>query len=394
MNEAVRNLRSRRHDVNLGWILVAIGGVGVTLCSPALGSAQQAASALYVRVDSDQTTVVTPRLSVQAPVDDRTKVDLTYSMDVWSSASIDIRSSASRAVTEKRDEVNAAVNHEFTDSALSLGYRFSYEPDYESHSASLGLSFDFADKSSTLALGGGVSFDDVGRAGDPNFDRSLETFSGQLTFTQILDTETFLQGVYSLNYSDGFQSSPYRYIGVGSWNGACGGPLDESPVPAGVGSLEWCFPERNPEQRARHAVVARVVRALGSELSTWLAYRFYLDDWELMSHTGTADLNWTPDNDTLFALRYRFYLQSAAVHYRSRFPSITSLRRYFSRDKELSPFQSHRLMLEAERTWSFDTGEKFRAVLSVGPTMYLYSNFIPYKRLFAVEATVSGVFVL
>ncbi len=392
MNEVRRAARS---GARLCRILAAISGGALGFAPIELVAAQQASSAVYVRVDTDQTTVITPRVSVQAPVDEATRVDLTYSMDVWSSASIDIRTSASRPVTERRDEINASVSHDFTDSALSLGYRYSYEPDYESHSASLGLSFDFADKSSTLAFGGGVSIDDIGRAGDPNYDRSLQTYTGQTTFTQILDPKTFLQGVYSINYSDGFQSSPYRYIGLGSWNGACGGPLDEAPVQAGYDKLEYCLPENNPDQRTRHALVARVVRALGEQFSTWIAYRFYLDDWELMSHTVTADLHYLPDADTLLALRYRFYLQDAAGHYRASFsrdPRVLS--RHYSRDKELSPFTSHRLMLEGEKSWSFNSGEQFRAVLSVGPTFYMYSDFIPYKRIFAVEATLSGVFVL
>src|SRR5262245_46082677 len=73
---------------------------------PELGAAQQAASAVYVRTDTDQTLVITPRVSVEAPVDDATRLNAAYSADVWSSASIDIRTSASRPVTERRDEIN------------------------------------------------------------------------------------------------------------------------------------------------------------------------------------------------------------------------------------------------------------------------------------------------
>jgi hypothetical protein len=267
---------------------------------------------------------------------------------------------------------------------------------------SFGLKFDFANKASTLELGGGASFDDVGRAGDPNFDRALKTFTGQLTFTQVLDAQTLLQGVYTLGYSDGFLSSPYRFIGVNSWNGACAGKLDEAPVrTGGVGGLEYCLPEKNPGERVRHAFVLRAARALGDDFSLGLAYRFYLDDWELLSHTVLADLHWLPDTDDVFALRYRFYLQGAAAHYRSRFPAppevggLGSLREFYSRDKELSPFNSHRVALEWERSWPLSgAGEAFRSVLSLGPTVYLYSNFIPYKRILAFEATVSGVLVL
>ncbi|HKP59765.1 MAG TPA: DUF3570 domain-containing protein [Polyangiales bacterium] len=371
-------------------------------------AAQQAASAVYVRSDTDQTLVITPRVSVQAPIDDSTRVDVAYSADVWSSASVDIRTSASRAVTERRDEINASVSHDFSDISLSVAYRYSYEPDYVSNSASLGLKFDFANKASTLELGGGASFDDVGRAGDPNFDRSLQTFTGQLTFTQVLDPDTLLQGVYTMGYSDGYLSSPYRYIGLGSWNGACGSDIPGTSVPVGpsgtapgqLEGLQYCLPEKNPDERLRNAFVLRGARALGDAFSLALAYRFYFDDWDVMSHTVLLDFNWLPDDANVLALRYRFYLQNAAFHYKSRFPAsdaapLATLPNYYTRDKELSPFSSHRLAVEWEREWPLHgSGESFRLVLSVGPTLYLYSDFIPYQRIFAFEGTVSGVLVL
>ncbi|HET6339944.1 MAG TPA: DUF3570 domain-containing protein, partial [Polyangiales bacterium] len=208
---------------------------------PAVTSAQQTSSTVYVRVDTDRTTVITPRLTVQAPLDDSTRVDVAYSMDVWSSASIDIRTSASRPVTERRDEINAAVTHDFEDASFSLAYRYSYEPDYESHFVSAGLTLDFADKASTLAIGGGVSFDDVGRVGTPSFERTLKSVNAQATFTQVVDAKTLLQLVYSIGYADGYQSSPYRYVGVGTFDGGCPRPMQE-----------YCFPENNPAERMRH----------------------------------------------------------------------------------------------------------------------------------------------
>lgn len=377
----------------------------VVLCgvlAPLAAHAQQSSASVYVRVDTDHTTVITPRAHVQAPVDDSTKVDVSYSADVWSSASVDIKASASKPVTERRDEINAAVTHEFSDARVSGAYRFSYEPDYVSHFVSLGLSFDFANKSATLDLGGGVSFDDVGRVGDPGFHRSMNTYTGQATFTQVVDPNTLIQAVYSLNYGVGFQSSPYRYIGINSWNGACGGPLDVA-VPIGmtvpgVAGVEYCFPEKSPETRLRHAFVLSAARALGDSWSAKLTYRFYIDDWKLLSHTALAELNWMPVAETLLGLRYRFYLQSAAFHYRSRFAygdQLARLREFYTRDKELSPFNAHRVALELEQHWGLaGVGEKLLGIVSVGPTVYLYDNFIPYKRIVAFEATISGVLVL
>jgi hypothetical protein len=385
MTEVSRVARNAPRPFRSFWLMCA-GVIGTAL--PGVVSAQQTSSTVYVRVDTDRTTVVTPRVTASAPLDDSTKVDVAYSMDVWSSASIDIRTSASRPVTERRDEINAAITHNLTDASLSLGYRYSYEPDYTSHFVSAGLTLDFADKASTLAIGGGVSFDDVGRVGVPSFERSLRTYTGQLTFTQVVDAQTLLQAVYSVGLYDGYQSSPYRYIGIGTYNGAC---PSKPPEPL----TEWCLPEKSPDKRTRHAFVLSAGRALSDVISARATYRFYIDSWELLSHTVLAELNWLPDVDTMIGLRYRFYLQSAAMQYRARFPAQEVLREYYSRDKELSPFNAHRLSIELDRSWPLsNVGEKLQTVFSVGPTLYLYDNFIPYKRIWAFEATLSGVLVL
>lgn len=353
-----------------------------------VGHAQQAAAAVYVRDDTDQTLVISPRVRVQAPISDATRVDMVYSADVWTSASIDIRASASKQITERRDEIRANLRHEFTDVTVFGGYRYSFEPDYESHSFSGGASFDFADKNSTVAVSGGASFDEVGRAGDPGFNRPVTTLNGSLSYTQVLDANMFVQFAYEAIYADGYLSSPYRYVGVGSPDGSCQGM-------AGLMALEFCLPEHNPEERFRNAFVAQGRRALGETMSTGLMYRFYLDDWEIMSHTASLDLQWFVGADTALSLYYRFYLQSAAAHYRPTFPTIDRLREYYTRDKELSAFQSHRVALEAEHNWPFDApGEKFQAVLSVGPTYYLYDNFPPFKSITALEVTLSGVLLL
>lgn len=373
--------QARSSSVSCAFCFVVLGSLW-----PALSFAQQVSSTVYVRTDTDKTTVITPRLSVQAPLDDSTRVDVAYSMDVWSSASIDIRTSASRPVTERRDEINAAVTHDFEDASFSLAYRYSYEPDYESHFVNAGLTLDFADKASTLALGGGVSFDDVGRVGTPSFERTLRSVNAQATFTQVVDAKTLLQAVYSFGYADGYQSSPYRYVGVGTFDGSCPRAMQE-----------YCFPENNPSERLKHAFVLALGRAFSDVTSARVTYRFYLDDWEIISHTALAELSWLPELETVIALRYRFYLQSAAAQYRSHFPYTNGLRlrEYYSRDKELSKFMNHRVAVELEKTWALGgIGEKFQTVFSVGPTLYLYDNFIPYKRIWAFEVTLSGVLVL
>jgi hypothetical protein len=347
--------------------------------------AQEASTTLYVRTDSDHTTVITPRLHVAAPVDDSTRLDLVYTADVWTSASIDIRASASKVITERRDEIHAIVSHDFEDISLSGGYRYSIEPDYESHAVSGSALFNLAAKSTTVLVGGSVSLDTVGRVGDPGFSRSQNAVSAQVELTQLLDPNTLVQAVYELGFAQGYLASPYRFVGVGSFNGICGGF-------AGPGGLEYCVPETNPDERLRHAALVRLKRALGEAVSMGLAYRFYIDDWNLISHTAFADLSWLPDADTLLVLRYRFYLQGAAFQYR---PTYLTIQPFMTRDKELSAFSSHRLAVELEHSWNVgELGRKLRGIASVGSSVYLYQNFPPLARITALEVTLSWVLTL
>src|SRR5262245_22825665 len=104
MNRPYRRGRGRRC-----WWLFAFGCIAV----PARSRAQEAATAIYGRTDSDQTVVVAPRLRVQAALAESTRASVVYAVDVWTSASIDIRTSASKVpVTEQRDEIDASLDHE------------------------------------------------------------------------------------------------------------------------------------------------------------------------------------------------------------------------------------------------------------------------------------------
>ena len=124
------------------------------------GAAQEAGVGVYVRTDTDQTTVITPRLRAERRSPKATRVDLVYTVDVWTSASIDIRTSASKPVTEQRDEIDLSVQQAFTDVTVSGGYRYSTEPTTSRTAARwASAAYDFADNNAQLAIAGRGYFD-------------------------------------------------------------------------------------------------------------------------------------------------------------------------------------------------------------------------------------------
>ena len=346
--------------------------------APTRGHADDAASSLYIRTDTDHTTVVSPRARVGVDLDEATSADLAYSADVWTSASIDIRTAASKVVTEQRDELDATVSHDFGDVMLGGGYRFSYENDYESHALSGSLSIDLAENATTLATSGYVSKDVAGRSGDPSYARQLASFGVRAALTQIIDRQTLLQTSYDLASLDGYQASPYRFVGL---DGPCVGLL------AGPS----CPPERTPNKRLRHALVLRGKRALSESVSAGLGYRLYFDDWSIRSHTLDAELAFVPDDQSTLTLRYRFYTQGGAEFYRAHYRSTDTDLRYLTSDRELSPMGLYRLGLDADHSFAIDDDTLLRLALSVGLTRYSYDDFPGLTDVTAYELSLALV---
>ncbi len=351
---------------------------------PSRAAANKLGAGLSVWSDSDGTDVVTPRVRSQiALVEDETTLDVAYAADIWTSASIDIRTAATQRVTEQRDELNFGVNHELDDITLGAGFRYSSEPDYLSHTGSLSAAFDFADGSASLNSRISLAYDKVGRSGDPTFDRALTTGAAQVALTQVLTKHAIMQAVYEGIQAHGYQSSPYRFVGIGG-NGLCGG------------TASFCLREAHPDLRTRHAFVFRVAQTLGRRFSGAASYRFYMDDWGLLGHTALGDVTWLVANTTSLALRYRYHTQGAVEFYRSLYPELPSAEEpYITRDRELSEMTAHRVALTYEKEFDLlDSGPVVHATLSGGGVFFNYAEFIGLDTVRALELTMAAVLEL
>lgn len=349
----------------------------LTLAFPFPGHADDVGTSLYIRSDSDTTLVVSPRARVRTTLGETTSAELTYAVDIWTSASIDIRTAASLSVTEQRDEINASLQHELTDLTFSGSYRYSTENDYESHTGSGAVSLDLADNNTTLAASSYFGSDVAGRAGDPGFARGLTSFGGRFSFTQVIDPKTLIQATYDLGYFDGYQASPYRFVGFGGDGYGCRGAV-------------LCLPERTPGQRFRHALVIESRRALTDTLSIGGGYRFYIDNWSLTSHTLQGTFAWLPDSESKLSVNGRLYLQSGVDFYRRvyTFEAGQDVNALYTRDRELSALQSYKL--GADYTRSFEVGSEgilLRASIAASVGTFNYDDFVGLDSVQALELT-------
>ncbi len=332
--------------------------------------------ALYVRTDTDSTTVIAPRAHVRhQTAGAKTGIDVVYTADVWTSASVDIRTAATGRVTEQRDELDLGLDRALADdhARLGVGYRFSHEPDFVSHAVSLNGSYETRSRETTLGARAFFSFDTIGRAEDTLFKERGRGVGGWLGLSRLLDRFTIFQIAYELRAKLGYQASPYRFVAI------------DSPQLCGH-EAALCLPEVLPRSRYRNAWVARLRRALHRRVSVGAGYRFYLDTWKIRSHTPLVDLAVSPSRDLWLWLRYRGYVQSGASFYRAQYLSGDDLR-FVTRDRELSSMFSHRaeLMLRYERA----LGERGQQSLSVGAliggAMFGYDDFIGLDRVYALE---------
>ena len=349
-----------------------VGGVGEV-------SAQnvEARTHLFVRGDTDSTLVVSPGAGVELSLNSgETVFDVGYAADVWTSASIDIRSAATDRVTEHRDQIDLSVTRAIGIGSIGSSYYFSFEPDYVAHNATFFASQELNQKNTTLSESFSLAYDRVGRSGDPTFDRPARQLSSRLSLTQVINPKTLVQFNYQLTLRQGFMSSPYRYVALGGNEGRCGSS-----------NVGLCVPEVVPDRRVRHALVARGRHALSSSSSIGLAYRTYFDSWGLVSHTAAVQLAWVLSEVSTLTLRYRFYIQGKAYFYERAYEGPEALTyNYVTRDRELSALHNNRVAMSYGTHFDVGGGREMHFELALGATLFKYDDFVGLDQVLGVDS--------
>lgn len=180
-------------------------------------------------------------------------------------------------------------------SGMSLSGEFhgSTEHDYKSLSVGAGISQEFNDGNTTLGFLGAVGRDVIEPIGgnptpytpviEPGEgeeeDRnqlggwSKRIYDALFSVTQIAGPHTVLRASYSLSYSTGYLTDPYKVISI-----------VQPPDSADPGEPVEDIYENRPDSRTKHALYGQMKRYLHGA-SVDLAYRFFWDDWGVTSHT-------------------------------------------------------------------------------------------------------------
>lgn len=342
------------------------------------------ADILYHLYDGGGVQIDGPSLLVRKKAGKSVSFVANYYVDMVSSASIDVVTTAS-PYTEEREQVSLGMDYLRGNTTMSISVTNSEESDFTAESFSFRVSQDMFGDLTTLTLAYSLGDDEVRRSDDDTFMREADRQFYSIGLTQII-TRNLIMGLNIETITDeGYLNNPYRSVRYA-----------DSTNPVGY-SYE---PELYPNTRTSTAVGLRARYYLPYRAAIQGEYRFFTDTWGIVSHTGAISYThpWGPFT---FTGKFRFYTQDQADFYNDLFPRSEATN-FRGRDKELSQFISQNFRLQASyelfNNWSFiEKG----SVNFVYDQLYIdYDNFrdlttrapAGQEPLYSLEASVYQLF--
>lgn len=358
----------------------------------------------YVRVQYLQYDESSNRISVKAPsleVNKEFGVDYSLNIkavkdgvsgatpiyhDTSSGASAFSRSKNTSVNNIKKSNVKMTESRAYT--AASLVTRFenrqelttSFSRSYESDYASNNLSADYLfyeNQSKNRSYNIGFAYQknqilikdctlnsqcDTQSSASEKKDASLYTIESGVT--QIIDKTSLAK--FSLFYSseDGYLSNPYYNV-----------------VRNNNGTTADVVAEIRPDTRVSYGFNLKYFKSISKDLTLKTKYKFYLDDWDINSHTIDINSYYNLSTNLIFGLGLRYYTQSEANFYNKSSSYFTS-QKYATHDDRLSDMNSTTLKSSLDyklnKSLSLDVGiNSYKQ--STGLSAMYYSLGVKYK---------------
>ena len=283
------------------------------------------ADILYHLYDGGGVTIDGPSVLVRKQVGKSVSLNANYYVDMVSSASIDVITTAS-PYTEERTQKSLGMDYLRGNTTMSASYTTSVENDFDATTYSFKVSQDMFGDLTTLTLSYALGDDIVGNVNDPLFAEENTRQHYGIGITQIVTRNLITALNIETITDEGFLNNPYRSVRY----------LD-SANPVGY-SFE---PELYPHTRTTNAVGLRGRYYLPYRAAVEAQYRWFSDTWGIKSHT--IGLSYThPWREFMFTGKYRFHDQTGAHFFNDLFPRSEATN-FRGRDKELSPLTSHTL---------------------------------------------------
>jgi Protein of unknown function (DUF3570) len=284
------------------------------------------ADLMFHSYDGGGVTIDGPSLLVRKKFAEKYAVNASYYVDMVSSASIDVITTAS-PYDEERTQYGVGFEYLRGKVTYAASFSNSSENDYDADTASLSVSQDMFGDLTTVTLSFTRGWDDVTRRGDLLFADEVNRRIYGVDISQVATKNLILGLSYETITEEGFLNNPYRQVRFVDPDSALGY------------SYEF---ERYPRTRTANALSLRGRWYLPYRAALQADYRFYTDTWELQSNTAEVAYTHPLDAEWTFDVHYRFHTQEAAEFYSDLFPRV-DFQNFLARDKELASMQSHTL---------------------------------------------------
>jgi len=327
----------------------------VTLCAlaaPALGGVlpEDRADVLWHVYKGGDITIQGPSVLVRKKVGDNLSLSANYYEDMISSASIDVKLSASPYHETRRQE-SLGADYLHGKSTYSAGFITSKEPDYKANTSYFAVSQDMFGDLTTVTLGYRRGWDRVYKdqrnsvtgqvehvplPSNNGLNQASADHRGySLSLSQVLTRNAILGFNYELLTDQGYLANPYRqirYLSPGHGQGFT--PADQV----------------YPNTRTSSAASAQLKYYLPYRAALTGKYRFFHDTWGILAHTVELDYAHPVGKHWTFDGSLRYYRQGAADFYSDLFPRA-NYQNFMARDRELAAFHSY--TVGAGGSWQF-----------------------------------------
>jgi hypothetical protein len=351
-----------------GRVLTPFSRTLLALCvigAPALGGVlpEDRADVMWHNYNGGDLTVEGPSVLVQKKVGDSLSFSAGYYEDMISSASIDVKLSAS-PYHETRKQENVGVEYLHGKTTYSMGYIHSKEPDYIANTTFYSISQDMFGDLTTVTIGYRRAWDQVYRdikqpsgeiINDPTFHERADHRGYTLSISQILTRNLIADFNYELLTDQGYLANPYRKIRY---------------LSPGQGEGFTLADQVYPNTRTSNAASLQLKYYLPWRAAVAGQYRFFRDTWGIVGHTVEGDYTATWRH-WVFDGMVRWYTQTHADFYSDLFP-YANYQNFMARDRELASFTD----------WTIGAGASYQFKVPGAPWISKSTANVRFDHLF------------
>jgi len=283
--------------------------------------------------DNNDVQVYSPTFELLKTVSKNWLVGVKLRVDAIAAASIRLGSSPAlakpdaQATASKRsgfDDIRYAptffVSYDDGENAATVGGYYSSELDYVGKALFANYTRQLNQGNTVLGIGISQSAD----TWSPNNNRPLPKDNRDeqkidLSINQLISPTLSLQFVYSYMNSKGFLSSPYPFL---------------------IQNGTFIGFENYPDNRTGHAFALKGLKYIDDANAMNFSYRYYVDDWDISSHTLSTEWLHDINDNWMVGARVRYYIQTAS-NFVKPIGGASPTDKYIAVDYRMSAFDSY-----------------------------------------------------